>query len=103
MSLYRHGDVLVAEVKALPEDARPVPGLVLARGEVTGHSHRVETKGLAELYEHGDALYLRVVGQMAHLVHEEHATLDLPPGNYRVWRQREYTGEREASSRYVED
>jgi len=64
--------------------------LVLARGEATGHAHRIETDGFAEAYSKDGNLFLRVVGSPAKVVHEEHRTIQLPPGTYRVWRQREY-------------
>ena len=90
MKIYRHGDVLIAPVKSLPPDATERPGLILAHGEVTGHSHRVETEGKAELFGVGPRLFLRVLGSPARVTHEEHQTIELPPGEYRVWRQREY-------------
>jgi hypothetical protein len=90
MRIYRHGDVLIAPVDCVPADARPHPGLILAQGEITGHAHRVETDARAELYEVGQDLFLRVLGAPARVVHEEHRTIELPLGNYRVWRQREY-------------
>ncbi len=89
--LYRHGDVLLADVPEIPEGARRRPGLVLAYGEATGHSHRVEPDEAAELFELDNVLYLRVSGPIARLVHEEHAPIALYSGSYRVWRQREYT------------
>jgi hypothetical protein len=90
MKIYRHGDVLIAPIEAVPPAAKPRPGLTLAYGEITGHAHRVETDGKAELLEAGQELFLRVLGSAARVVHEEHNTIELPPGNYRVWRQREY-------------
>ena len=64
---------------------------VLAYGEATGHSHRVEPGDAAELLELDNVLYLRVSGGTATLVHEEHGPIALRAGSYRVWRQREYT------------
>ncbi len=90
MKIYRHGDVLIGPVESVPADARPREGLVLAHGEITGHAHRVETDARAELFEAGRELFLRVLGSPARVVHEEHLPIELPPGNYRVWRQREY-------------
>ena len=101
MDLYRHGDVLIAPVDEIPEHAAKQHDLVLARGEVTGHAHRIETEGMAELYEHDGTLYLRVVDTPASVVHEEHRKIDLPPGSYRVWRQREYDPSGE--DRLIED
>ena len=41
--MWRHGDVLIARIDALPASATATQGSILARGEITGHSHRVET------------------------------------------------------------
>jgi len=88
--LYRHGDVLLADIPDVPAGARVRDGLVLAYGEATGHSHRVEPREAAQLYELENILYLRVAKD-ATLLHEEHGPIALKPGSYRVWRQREYT------------
>ncbi|MBC8084121.1 MAG: hypothetical protein H7Z21_13005 [Hymenobacter sp.] len=90
-SLYRHGDVLIAPVAALPAGAVSRPGLVLAHGEHTGHSHRIREAGAASLYAYGKDLYLLVSAPTATLIHEEHRPIALPVGVYRVWQQREYT------------
>ena len=89
--LWRQGDVLIASVESLPCEAMPLPHWVLAEGEVTGHSHRIEGANLAELLEFGDARFLRVFADSARLIHQEHGTITLKRGIYRVWRQREYT------------
>lgn len=89
--LYRHGDVLIAPVNALPAGASPRTGLVLAHGEHTGHTHRIREAGAASLYVHGKELYLVVSASGATVVHEEHRPIELPVGVYRVWQQREYT------------
>lgn len=89
--LYRHGDVLIAAVAALPAGAARRAGLVLAHGEHTGHTHRIRETGAASLYVYGKELYLLVSGPAATVVHEEHRPIELPAGVYRVWQQREYT------------
>ena len=100
VKLYRHGDVLIAPAEAIPEAALRRADLVLALGELTGHAHRVEAGGGAQLHELGPDLYLEVWGQPARVVHEEHLPIELPVGRYRVWRQREY---RPGSFAVVED
>jgi hypothetical protein len=90
-ALYRHGDVLVAQVWGIPRGAAKRPHLVLAEGEVTGHSHRIAEPGAAELYQKGRDVYLRVLADAATLIHQEHGPVSLPRGDYRVWRQREYS------------
>ena len=102
---FRQGDVLLVEVARGPSDVRPVPReqgrLILAHGELTGHAH-VVVDAAAELVtrEQADELYLLVYGDEVVLEHDEHDAIALPPGSYRVIRQREYTPE---SVRFVAD
>ncbi|WP_420593636.1 hypothetical protein [Deinococcus sp.] len=90
--LYRHGDVLVQSVERLPS-AHPRPGATLARGEITGHSHRFSDAQRVQLYQAGAELYVEVLADHAALIHEEHHTFTLPRGVYKVWMQREYSPE----------
>ena len=90
MDVYRHGDVLISPIEEIPKHAVKQSDLILARGELTGHAHRVELDGSAEMYEHEGNLFLKVLYSPARIVHEEHGPIELPPGMYRVWRQREY-------------
>lgn len=89
--LIRHGDVLIQSVKSIPKVAAPLPHAILAHGEVTGHSHRIAEPADVELFDVDGTLYLRVKSDAASVVHQEHATLQIPKGEYKVWRQREYT------------
>lgn len=95
--MYRQGDVLIVPVKTLPkgraEVKSGVPGrVVLAYGEVTGHHHSIEKED-ATLTEFEGATYLEVAEALADLEHQEHSTIQIPKGKYRVIRQREYTPE----------
>ena len=87
--LYRHGDVLIQRVPTLPA-AHPRSGSTLAHGEVTGHSHRFRDPSSVQLYTTGADTYVRVLTAHAELIHEEHHTISLPRGDYKVWMQREY-------------
>jgi hypothetical protein len=89
--MWRHGDVLISSTTSIPTTAKIRPGTVLAYGEITGHSHRVQDPHSAELWEHGGVLFLKVVADNATIIHEEHQPITLPRGLYRVWMQREYT------------
>jgi hypothetical protein len=98
--MFRQGDVLVVSTDKTPDRLQSVPlengRLVLAYGEVTGHAHVVT--GEAELFAPADVAeleerFLRVECEGAQVVHDEHATITLPPGDYRVLRQREYAPE----------
>lgn len=111
--LYRQGDVLIRRVdkipmrrQALPEDDSP-RRIVLAHGEATGHAHVIEAKPSEARLRHKDAVtdrwrrtlepertFLEVLSPTGvSLVHDEHATIELPPGEYEVSRQREYDPE----------
>ena len=89
--MWRQGDIFIAKATEIPRGAEPRPGCVLAEGEVTGHSHRVDERGAARLYAHSASLFLEVLADRARVVHDEHGPITLPRGIYRVWRQREYT------------
>jgi hypothetical protein len=97
MKPIRQGDVILKP--AQPTEGKKLPHLVLAEGEVTGHSHRI-SNGEAELYETDGTLYLRVLSPTATLTHEEHNAIDIPQGTWMVNLQREYEPE---GWRYVAD
>lgn len=102
MKLYRQGDVLFREIPQLPRGQQQKrANATVAYGEVTGHSHALalEDRDVAEVLEIGNGLYvkvskggLRITGG-ATFVHEEHGSITLPPGNYEVTIQREYSPE----------
>lgn len=88
--LFRHGDVLIQGIEAIPGAPERLPHAILAHGETTGHCHRLDRPAEADLYLGPEGMFLRVRGEGVSVVHEEHAPIHLPPGAYRVWRQREY-------------
>ena len=90
--MWRHGDVLIAIVDGIPKDAHSVPGAVLARGEATGHAHRIAKSDSVRIWRSGSTTFLEVL-KPAQLIHEEHDTIELPCGTYRFWMQREYSPE----------
>jgi hypothetical protein len=97
MRQYRQGDVFIIETsEPLPSDATRVERdhgrIVLAYGEVTGHAHAIADDDAALWEIDLDARFLEIVSEVD-LVHEEHSTITLPPGNYRVVQQREYSPE----------
>ena len=91
--LFRHGDVLIQKVANLPDEKKQLKHRTLAHGELTGHSHSIREKHV-QLWQAANELFLEIADVPATVVHQEHAPIELPPGNYRVWRQREYTPER---------
>jgi hypothetical protein len=94
--MWRQGDVFFERVTEIPDQVRahPLPHLTLVHGELTGHSHRIADPHTATLFPAGaTTFYLEVHVGGATVVHEEHGSITLDPGLYRVWRQREYAPE----------
>lgn len=106
----RQGDVLLRETTKRPSaKATRVTDkgrVILAYGEVTGHAHQVvddvaaparvdnaDPIPAAELFENPDGSRILVVSRPAALTHEEHGRIGLPPANYEVIIQREYSPE----------
>jgi hypothetical protein len=94
--MFRQGDVLIRPVDRVPEGLKRVPldegRVVLAYGEVTGHAHVVvgDVEFLAADIVELEQTFLRVEAEVQ-VVHDEHDTVTLPPGDYEIVRQREYT------------
>ena len=96
--LYRQGDVMFIPCSNVPNGTKRDNGTV-AFGEVTGHSHRIADLATAEVLECGDGLYLKISEEGmsfsgepgATVIHDEHRPLNLPPGNYKVRIQTEYS------------
>tara|TARA_A100001037_G_scaffold281794_1_gene285814 strand:- start:500 stop:859 length:360 start_codon:yes stop_codon:yes gene_type:complete len=107
--MYRHGDLLITRINAVPHSAISIPGKVIAKGEVTGHKHRLvgqATVRVLEGSENGtkDTIMKRVkngsinifpelyfsASEDVKLVHQEHKTLELPSGSYKVTKEREF-------------
>lgn len=95
--MYRQGDVLFIPVSAVPEGKKRDPlkaaSAVLVEGESTGHAHRCAVLDAVEVLECGDGLYLKVGDEGVSIVHEEHAPIVLPKGDFEVRRQVEYSPE----------
>ena len=97
--MYRQGDVLIVPVKSIPKTAELVARdsgrIVLAHGEVTGHAHAIKDNRAALFRDPKlAAIFMHISGDTpVALEHDEHDTIELPPGNYRVIRQVEYTPE----------
>jgi hypothetical protein len=93
--MLRQGDVLIVAVDEIPEGATEVPrdkrGVILAEGKVTGHAHRIPSRSATLYKTEMDARFMRVMGPApVALNHEEHTTVKIPPGNYRVSIHTEY-------------
>lgn len=86
---YRHGDVALYQIAALPKDKKELQDKTLAYSEVTGHSHRFVNPDGIKRYESNGRLYLEVM-QINDLIHEEHKRLIIEPGLYEQIAEREY-------------
>ena len=95
---YRQGDVFLISVKSIPANAiqeAEKDRVILAYGEVTGHSHAFYTdrvRFFRETCSDGVRAFIDVVGDASvSLKHEEHTTIEVPPGKYEVRIQSEYS------------
>ena len=93
--MLRQGDVLIVSIDSIPDNseeiARSGVGIVLAEGEITGHAHRIPERHASLYRSESDARYLRVMGPApVALHHEEHSTVTIPPGDYRITIHSEY-------------
>ena len=107
-TMFRQGDVLIERISEIPAEAtkqKRSSKIILAHGEVTGHHHCLELADPADWWKTGEIpttnekpkaligeIFLNLTGP-AEITHQEHATIPLPPGKYRVTRQREYSPE----------
>lgn len=94
--MYRQGDVLVEKIKVLPTDIKKQKvgkKIILAYGEATGHHHFIETTEHTKSFVDTDGnLYLSLKEDTT-LHHQEHDTIPIPNGFYKVTIQREYSPE----------
>ena len=94
---YRQGDVFIERTKD-KVTGKPVPRdaqgrVVLAYGEVTGHAHAIYGAQVLMFRDDALARTFLTVKEKAELVHEEHDTIVIEPGDYEIIHQREYRPE----------
>jgi len=92
--LIRQGDLLFVPLKDwedVTKYATRVTDGILAKGEATGHHHRVAELEAVEVYRtHQDDVFLRVGPGGVSIEHEEHKPVALPAGDYRMHQAREF-------------
>lgn len=86
---YRQGDVYLVRVNEISAtltlteipEGEPV---ILAFGEVTGHSHKISHPENVKAYRKDEAVEVSALEVMeaVMLLHEEHNPIQLPPGKY---------------------
>lgn len=91
--MIQQGDVIIESVESFPDGCKKVrpsqKGYVLAEGEVTGHAHAITEIEGVECEEKDGMFFIRIKTDKE-LTHEEHKTVTIPPGTYRVRKVREY-------------
>ena len=107
--MYRHGDLLITRINAVPQSAINISSKIIAEGEVSGHKHKLVGQAtvriitgkdvghtIIERVESGDVSINRIpelyfsASEDVKLTHEEHKTLELPRGSYKVTKEREF-------------
>lgn len=93
MKIFRHGDIGLIPTDSITNDFKPRQDNVLAWGEVTNHSHRILPKtidDIVEIFENDKGELAIKVDGIAVMVHEEHKTIEIPTGTYKINREREF-------------
>ena len=97
--MYRQGDILIVPLAKMPKGLDPIDckdgPVLLADGEVTGHAHAIKDRRAALFRDPKlAAIFMHVSGDgPVALEHQEHSTVQIPPGIYQIIRQREYSPE----------
>jgi len=94
---YRQGDLgitplpglqNIGDIKKVAENTKE---FILARGEATGHSHRLlDYQSGFDIFQDRSGNYILSLRNNTDLMHEEHKTITLIPGFYIVRQEREY-------------
>ena len=92
MKTARHGDLLFRTISKLPKECRKLSeGInnILALGEFTGHKHvLVSAEPITVLELDGEKFF--EVKDGAEVTHDEHKTIKLLPGIYRMTVEKEF-------------
>lgn len=100
------GDLFLRRIEALPDGIMPMnaeAGAFIVAHSETGHHHVIAARPNVQVFTTGDPLvsYLQVIEAtdametvLEHLrSFDTHESIAIPPGNYELRRQREYTPE----------
>lgn len=94
---WRQGDIYFVRLDEEVDSAKstPVKSGIIAKGETTGHAHRVSPSSIAAgalLSLVGRSMFLRSPEAGTTIVHDEHGPIKLPAGSYAVVLQQEFDG-----------
>lgn len=86
--LIQQGDVLFFTQEKLPEGLKKVKadprGVVFAEGEATGHYHGCALDEFIEAYTDADDQMWAKLAAPKEVTHQEHGTVKLAPGIYKI-------------------
>ncbi len=90
----RQGDVYVIGINDIPKNYTEIKedekkGIILAHGEVTGHAHAIKNTYGIKMVASNEKTFLMAIKNFE-VTHEEHYKFNMPFGNYRVIKQKEY-------------
>jgi hypothetical protein len=96
-AFWRQGDIYFVRLDEEVDVAKAtkVKTGIIAKGEHTGHSHRLMASSMASgatLLLVGREMFLHSPSVEATIVHDEHDAIDLPAGVYAILHQREFDG-----------
>lgn len=88
----RHGDIPLHKIDKLPEGLTKISSKeehILAEGETTGHMHRLKCAEKVDMFTDTFGNRYVAINGKATVSHEEHKTLIIDPGVYRIGKERE--------------
>lgn len=88
---YRHGDLTLHPCKEIQgKEVKHSGSFVLAEGETTGHKHTIvaEKPGDLVINQDKNGYYITLLSKGT-ITHEEHNTIHVEPGTYRMYNERE--------------
>ena len=95
--MYRHGDLLITRINAIPEDTVQISEKIIAEGEISGHKHKIfgsaqvniRPSFIGRQINDNPEVWFNAFDKIK-LEHEEHKTLEIPKGAYKVTKEQQF-------------
>ena len=95
--MYRHGDLLITKINAIPEDTVQISDKIIAEGEISGHKHEIfgsaqvniRPSFIGRQINENSEVWFNAFDEIK-LKHEEHKTLEIPKGVYKVTKEQQF-------------